>query len=1048
MSLAELAELLKNSEFSLFLGAGASVPGGGPTSREFLQAIKTKFPVTMKNDDFFKAFDEIISSDNVKRGAVEKFVKTMLASITPTQDHSYLFSIPWKAVLTTDYDHVPDLLHSTLDNSRVILPVVGSEVRVDIRRDDHLYVLKLFGDMSYSFPHEGHMILSSTDRRRAYMKQAVLFRLFKDLARSAIIVYLGYSFDDALVFEILNDMLFELKHFPYRGFAITPEQPSADTLQRFKTFNVEWIKGSLEQFVVELKKVFGKTPVSFTTTTNPLKVHGKIVELSRSTLSNIRGKAKVIHQGLYESDYTDPRFFLDGTDRSLVPFQRDWDFPRKWNISYNSREIDRRQFESIKSLVDSRSGKGSSSDNLVYALVGSAGSGKSVVARRLAHNWYIRGNPVIFLDTSNVFLDSTAIENLLDEIWDGYRKQMADDEKLEDIRYLLVCDDGSLLLSQLSYLANELMSAGKPVDILIVDRSSNLEESLLKEMNVDAILKLDDSITSEERSDFIEHFTKIGILPHLSTLKANLDNPRINTSFFALMYTSIKEVQAPIRNIVTKEFEDKSIELKRLYAAVSLVQSYGLSPYHTILEKVCNTDFQSIKTQIEHGALQDVLYFADGEIAIVARHRIIADIVREYYFPTTDLIKRGLSTLVSAVSEGNVTEMGLVHKLLIHSSDVKLTLKPEQLEELFTVAADKVKTRPLLLHQARNQLRMKNFDGCRNSLKQAAQIQHPAFPESILHVFDVQGRLELALAKEEVSQRDEKAAWDHLEKAQGHFIQAKETPLSTPHPYLGLAQTYGEMARLQTESRDMLNLCVIAQNTLSDLKNNCPESFTLSQALELEREIFQTLKDTDFGEDEARILFERNRNANGFAFLAEAKADDDVDKALELVNKGLELDKTSIWLIRVKAQLLKKQFPENYDSLYDTLILYQRQRDRFFDVELAYELARLHFIKQEWALATRSFRELKSKSKGYRYRLNARDRWIQNGMPKKFSGIIQTPPTFEHWGTLRSMKPSIPSAIPVRHQDMDYEKYAKRDPIKFEIVFNMAGPQASNVTRD
>lgn len=86
MQLAEVVQLLKNSEISLFLGAGVSVPGGGPTGQQLLQSVKAKYPVICEERDFFKAFDTILLSDNANRGEVEDFVKSTLASVTPTTD--------------------------------------------------------------------------------------------------------------------------------------------------------------------------------------------------------------------------------------------------------------------------------------------------------------------------------------------------------------------------------------------------------------------------------------------------------------------------------------------------------------------------------------------------------------------------------------------------------------------------------------------------------------------------------------------------------------------------------------------------------------------------------------------------------------------------------------------------------------------------------------------------------------------------------------------------------------------------------------------------
>lgn len=338
MDIPTLLNTIKNAEFSLFLGAGASVPGGGPTSSQLLDTIRRKYPEIEEEDDFFQALNVILPDDS-RRKEVEDYLKYIFSSITPSSDHHYLFSMPWKAVITTNYDRIPDLTPTTLDGSRTIHTLVEPYPKTDYRVDEHLYCFKIFGDMSISYRNEGHMVLTDKDRRRTYARQANFFELFGDFARSGNIIYLGYSFKDELVFDVLEDMLHELKGFPHKGYAITPEKPSDSFLQKMNNLNIEWISGTLEEFVKEARKVFGEIPKSCTISIYPIKIHEKIIDLERSTYSNIRGKVRIVHQGLFTSLNDNPRLFLECKDQSFIPFQKKWDFPRKWKLAYSKPDV-------------------------------------------------------------------------------------------------------------------------------------------------------------------------------------------------------------------------------------------------------------------------------------------------------------------------------------------------------------------------------------------------------------------------------------------------------------------------------------------------------------------------------------------------------------------------------------------------------------------------------------------------------------------------------------------------------------------------------------
>ena len=210
MELADLiVELKRTIEFSLFLGSGATVSGGEPTGNQLLQAIRRIHNGDLDNLSFFETFDKIIESNNSNRAVIEDEVRDILSSIATTDIHRYLFSLPVRTVITTNYDRIPELVSTTLDGNRSIITVSDTAIPIDLKRQDRLYCFKLFGDVTKSAPDQGYMVLNNTDRRRAYSRQKNLFKLFGSLARSGIIVYLGYSFDDELVFDILEDMLFE-----------------------------------------------------------------------------------------------------------------------------------------------------------------------------------------------------------------------------------------------------------------------------------------------------------------------------------------------------------------------------------------------------------------------------------------------------------------------------------------------------------------------------------------------------------------------------------------------------------------------------------------------------------------------------------------------------------------------------------------------------------------------------------------------------------------------------------------------------------------------
>src|SRR6059036_3235715 len=124
LSIPGLASKIKDYSFSLFLGAGSSVPAGGPSSADLIRSLRLNFSVTKEPLSFFELMDEIIGEDESMRHEADQFVRYSVNHIGVTPEHHYLFSLPWRAVLTTNYDDLPEIIGKTLDGKREIKTMV------------------------------------------------------------------------------------------------------------------------------------------------------------------------------------------------------------------------------------------------------------------------------------------------------------------------------------------------------------------------------------------------------------------------------------------------------------------------------------------------------------------------------------------------------------------------------------------------------------------------------------------------------------------------------------------------------------------------------------------------------------------------------------------------------------------------------------------------------------------------------------------------------------------------------------------------------------
>ena len=1047
MNLEELVAEIKRSPVSLFYGAGVAITCGGPSWKELFSGIKDRFPGG-KSDEFFTYMDEIIGFDDSNRAEVEEFVRTRLASISPQDDHRYLFSIPWRAVLTTNYDHLPEAINTTFDERRQIIAVSDPREQIDQTREDHLYCFKLLGDSTYNYPEGGWMVLSTSDLFSAAQRRTRFFEQFRNLATSGHIVYSGYSFKDDLVFLLLKQMKTVLRRFPWKGFAIIPSEPESEVKKKLESVGITWVKGDLEDFITATKKVRGKCPTSAPTGIGFLTIHRQTIELDRSILSNIWKKFTVLHNDLLKHSVETPKDFLRGICPSFYPYVVHWDFPRKTRKVFanpNSKASTPDDLTQLKEQATS----GELSDNLFVALVGIAGSGKTVVANRLAFEWYQTGNPVLFIDSESLSIDTAALDGLMNEIRSEYLSKVheAGIKEPHPLRWLIVADGCGPLLGELKMLKNHLLAVAKPADLLLVTRESETPIEKLRRYELDAIYRLDDTVLPRERKDFLKHFKQFGVMNE-DIAKRNIRDREINRSFYALVYSSIRDSRETIKKLLQEEYESLDAESKRIYRIAALVQSYQLRPWLSLILKSQDEDPEWVNHQVKEGRLGGVLQFFDYERTLMTPHRVIAEAISDIVFRTSEERKIALNKIISAIVLGDTTETDFLHYLLIGriEADIGPQLLMYHKIDLFHQAVQKVGTRPLLIHLGRLETNAGKFSDARRSLKEAYSARVPRYHERGEHVRDAEGRLEYAIAETKIDSGDLKSAWDHLDKAEEKFVEATIDPKITPHPYEGIARTYLAKAGISKEEGIQWQFILTAMQECNYVERYLGETPEISL---VKKEIEAKLDTLGFNETHIEKIQNRIGKANGYAYLTENKiAHRHFKQALELVDKGLKFDGMNIWLMRLRVTLLKKLSPDDHDAIMATLNDYTAVSNKRYDIELSFELAKETYILGRIAEARRKFRTLYRRASHHPRRLIPReeDRWMEKGRPVRLKGTITKVPTEDRYGLVQTTFPeTFEDTMVVRKKDIQYQNVKAGDRVSYEVIFNMRGPEASRV---
>ena len=117
----------------LFLGAGASIGEKKYLSKEIIELYEEYLGKQIGEDDLTKFVDIISADPNFLRNHFDDEIEKMLKKLRHTEEHKILISIPWREIITTNYDF---LIEQAYDE---ILSSIGSTYDIIPIRDVNSY---------------------------------------------------------------------------------------------------------------------------------------------------------------------------------------------------------------------------------------------------------------------------------------------------------------------------------------------------------------------------------------------------------------------------------------------------------------------------------------------------------------------------------------------------------------------------------------------------------------------------------------------------------------------------------------------------------------------------------------------------------------------------------------------------------------------------------------------------------------------------------------------------------------------------------------------
>lgn len=552
----QILELFRSNKPTLFLGAGCSMGIGGPSGNELLETMLNKFSDVdfLNENNFFDVYEDILDSENHSRLELEEFVKKQLEGLFPREEHYKLLSFPWKCIFTTNYDTVLERIPSNKFQDRNLRVVKENDPEINLRRHDLLHYVKILGSIDTSYGEEGNPILSRTDYHTSFQRRKSYYKILGDCVREGPVIFLGYSFEDNLVFDILAELREEIGPEAVRTlYAVFPNQPSKRILRLFNKYNIIHIEGTFEEFIsrTKTKLIEGRDELIYAEKT--IHIHGFPIDIPNTIERPAREYFTFLNSSSWDSNLKKINKFFDGEDNSFYPYTQNWDFERE--LYSFERDINPQKCklygtnvnDGLKKHLFKNINNPVSDKNEITILTGPAGCGKTIILKRLAFDWYtFAGLPVIIMDPQGPYIDFKQVDTFISYLEEKFNLNSRLKNKWPRPRTLIICDHAASLLNTYLEMFDYLTSRGKSISMILSDRENLLNEKDIKSYTT---YSMPETISPDEITRFKSYLYSTNLVQTEADVYGLLDNPEINTSFFALMYTIIDESKRPLNQI-------------------------------------------------------------------------------------------------------------------------------------------------------------------------------------------------------------------------------------------------------------------------------------------------------------------------------------------------------------------------------------------------------------------------------------------------------------------------------------------------------------------
>lgn len=1023
----QLIQQIKAGNVVLFLGAGASygaknIKGQSiPSANDLAQLLSEKFLGGIKGDLSYIA-DLSISESSLYD--VQLFIREIFKEFKPTPHHLKLPEFNWKAIFTTNYDLlVEEAYGARKSNTQNLVPVFKNTPKTQIfYTESVLPYYKIHGSITDINDPEAPLILTPDQFANHSSKRDRLFTDLKELIHDYTFLFIGFGMADSDIRSVLNTLEKENANRA-RAYMVGPSVTEME-IRMWEGRKVTPLKMTFEDFVKEIdasielhSRKFASLAVD---TTDPIYRKFALsiddVKPTENFLNFIKNNIDFVHPNLSATN-TDPKQFYRG-------------FFVNWDPIIKNLDVSRKMKDGILLEVFMDVDQHDSEGQYLYMLKGNAGSGKSVLLKRLA------------FDAAHV-VDRLCI--FLKEDMSISYDQIAELAHYVKERIYLFVDNVAKLEDELVLLLKKAKRDKVKLTIVGAERFNvwNTEcKDLVNYLTQEFPVKyLDDKEIRDLLALLERHNALYALRSKTNEERTRAFAERAGREILVALYEATNS--KPFEEIIYDEYKSiNDVKAQSLYLTVSIFHKIGAETRAGFISRVHDISFHDFKEKL-FKPLEYIVFDKKNErmndFVYLTRNKLIAEIIFEKVITTPqnrfDEYVRILNHLNIDYDGDRMAFLSIVNarKLMDVFPD------PEMIRKIYDLANELSEDDPKLYQQeAIFEINAKGgkLHNAEKYLKKALQLAKN--DRIISHTY-----AEMFLRKAELAKTD-REFYQYIDEALDICSALIRKGATNTHPYHTILKANILKFKKILDSND----APATERALKEIEKVLGEARQLfindEYLLEIESS-FNSLIDED---ERAKDLLEKAYSANTSSpYLALRLANyyeksGHIDDALKTVKETLSTAPADRDLNYKYAMLLQKQHDPSYDDIKHHLRRSFTKGDSRYQSQFWY--ARALFLSNEIPEAREIFRSLSSINISPQIKYTPVGMIKYNGKPVPFEGtVVKLELTY---GFIRRDGFSDDVFFFRDHnEEINWELLRRGVRLKFNIGFNYKGATALNV---